>query len=80
MPVEVRLANAEYNEKIDIFAVGVILLEMAISRNSYASEPFYMSVEGLKIIPEQERRKKDFSDLRNHKVYHTLQIFIQYFF
>ena len=63
MPVEVRFAELDYDQTIDVFSMGVVILEMTINRESRALEPFTMTGGSLQIIPERERRKKDFRDL-----------------
>jgi tRNA A-37 threonylcarbamoyl transferase component Bud32 len=63
MPVEVRFAESDYNETIDVFSLGVIILEMTIGRESLALEPFTMTAGSLQIIPERDRRVRDFRDL-----------------
>lgn len=67
MPPEVKIEGLLYDTKIDIFALGVILLEICIGHDVTAAEAFRMGSDGiLKIVPEVERRKRDFQDLGNH--------------
>ena len=73
MPVEVRLANADYNESIDVFALGIIILELCISRDSVASEPFIMHEGTLEVIPEMKRREFDFETLHQLSEYRALE-------
>lgn len=73
MPVEVRLANADYNESIDVFALGIIILELCICRDSVASEPFKMTEGTVKVIPELQRREFDFETLHQRSEYRPLE-------
>lgn len=73
MPVEVRLANVDYNESIDVFALGIIVLELCISRDSVASEPFIMREDTLEVIPEMKRREFDFETLHQRSEYRALE-------
>ena len=73
MPVEVRLANADYDESIDVFALGVIILELCISRLSVPSEPFIMAESVVQVIPELKRREFDFETLHQQSVSKPLE-------
>ncbi len=67
MPPEVKVEGLAYNTKVDIYSFGVILLELCIGRDPTASEAFRMNSSGhLTIVPEVERRKRDFHDLGEH--------------
>ena len=53
MPPEALCDQPQYNEKVDIFSFGVLMLEVA------TQSPPSHSLEGIKIIPEEERRARD---------------------
>ena len=58
MPPEAVVENAHYNEKIDIFSFGVLMLEIATQRFSSAGWS-----PGFGIVSEVDRRTKDLSFL-----------------
>ena len=67
MPPEVKIEGMVYDTRIDIFSFGVILLEVSIGRDVSAGEAFRIGTNGmLCIVPEIDRRKKDFQDLGDH--------------
>ena len=78
MPVEVRLANADYNESIDVFALGIIILELCICRDSIASEPFIMTEGTVEVIPELKRREFDFETLHQRSESKPLEKIIRH--
>ena len=57
MPPEALLADSHYNEKIDIFSLGVLMLEIALQ---YLSFP---GILGIGTTPEIDRRAEDLSRL-----------------
>ena len=57
MPPEALVANSHYNEKIDTFSLGVLMLEIALQ---YLSFP---GISGIGTTPEIDRRAKDLSHL-----------------
>lgn len=70
MPPETRLEGSPYSELMDVFSFGIILLELCIGRDTTAAgEPFKLDPHGsgmVTVVPETERRKKDFDDLGDH--------------
>ena len=57
MPPEALQDTARYNEKIDTFSVGVLMLEVATQQSPQ------MSLTGIGIVPELKRREKDLARL-----------------
>ena len=53
MPPEALCVQPQYNEKVDIFSFGVLMLEVA------TQSPPSHSLEGINITPEEERRASD---------------------
>ena len=53
MPPEALCDQPQYNEKVDIFSFGVLMLEVA------TQSPPSHSLEGINITPEEERRAND---------------------
>lgn len=67
MPPEVKIAGMAYDTKVDIYSFGVVILEMAIGRDSKANEAFRVSPNNsIVLTPEIERRKQDFDTLGHH--------------
>ena len=67
MPPEVKIAGMAYDTKVDIYSFGVVVLEMAIGRDSKANEAFRVSPNNsIVLTPEIERRKQDFETLGHH--------------
>ena len=67
MPPEVKIEGLPYNTSVDIFSFGVIMLEICIGHDVNASEAFRVGEYGMvRIVPELDRRKRDFQDLSNH--------------
>ena len=57
MPPEALRQHSHYNEKLDIFSLGVLMLEVAIQQHPH------MDLVGIGIIPELQRRREDISKL-----------------
>ena len=57
MPPEALRESARYNEKIDTFSVGVLMLEVATQQSPQ------VSLVGIGIMSELERREKDLAKL-----------------
>ena len=57
MPPEALSPNPHYNEKVDIFSFGVLMLEIATQQ-----EP-QRGLEGIGAVPERERRKEHLDHL-----------------
>ena len=56
MPCEALVVkNAHYNEKIDVFSLGVLMLEIA------TQQPPAFNLAGIGIVPEIDRRAEDLS-------------------
>ena len=67
MPPEVKMEGVPYNTKLDIYSFGVILLEICNGCDGTAGEAFRAGPSGsVFLIPEIERRSKDFEALGNH--------------
>ena len=69
MPPEARMEGSSYSTPMDVFSFGVVLLEICIGHDTSAGEPFRMDAHGrgfVAIVPETERRRKDFDDLGEH--------------
>lgn len=67
MPPEVKIEGLSYSTSVDIFSFGVIMLEICIGHDVTASEAFRVGELGMvRLVPEVERRKRDFQDLSNH--------------
>ena len=62
MPLETMISD--YNHSIDVYALGVIILEMAIGRNPTATQNLKKVGDHLEVVPEKERRKNDFNELQ----------------
>ena len=72
MPGEVLSAVASYDERLDVFSLGVIILEMLISREPHPQGRWLTRQDSgqLRLIPEVERRADDLDQLgRDHPVY-----------
>ena len=57
MPPEALQESARYNEKIDTFSVGVLMLEVATQQSPH------MNLTGIGTVPELKRREKDLARL-----------------
>eukprot|EP00731_Ephydatia_muelleri_P029770 Em0021g293a len=69
MPPETRLEGSSYSTLMDVFSLGVILLELCIGRETSAGEPFRLDLQGrglVTMVPETERRWRDFDELDEH--------------
>ena len=77
MPGEVLLPGARYNEKLDNFSLGVIILEMAVAHEPRPSAEFSEEeeVDGRvlhALIPETRRRRADLEELGRQHVLRPL--------
>ena len=66
MPPEVKIEGMQYDCRIDIYSLGVIILEMSVGRDPTAGEAFRAvgsEGDGLHLVPEVERRRRDLLDL-----------------
>ena len=67
MPPEVKIEGLSYDTSVDVFSFGVIMLEVCIGHDVTASEAFRVGEYGMvRLVPEVDRRKRDFQDLSNH--------------
>ena len=69
MPPEVKIEGLSYDSKIDVFSFGAIVLEICLRRDlSTVGEAFRLNpLSGsLEVIPEVDRRRKDFEELGDH--------------
>ena len=57
MPPEALRTQPQYNEKVDVFSFGVLMLEVA------TQSPPSVAFEGINTIPEEERRSSDLARL-----------------
>ena len=62
MPLETLISD--YNHSIDVYALGVIILEMAINKNPTATQNLKKVGDHLEVVPEKERRRNDFEKLQ----------------
>ena len=68
MPGEVLTAHARYNEKIDVFSLGVLMMEMALGHEprphpDFTTEEVVNGERMLRIIPESRRRRAELDEL-----------------
>ena len=67
MPPEVKMEGVPYDTKIDIYSFGVILLEICTGCDGTSGEAFRAGPnDTICLVPELERRSKDFQELRDH--------------
>ena len=67
MPPEVKIAGMVYDTKLDVFSLGVIILEICVGHDVSASEAFQSQPGGgILLVAETQRRKTDFDDLGDH--------------
>ena len=59
-----KMFNDVYDHSADVYALGVIILEMAIGKDPTATQFFKRVGNGLEIVPESERRRSDFTELQ----------------
>ena len=60
MPVEAVIGNDDYNHSIDVYGLGVIILELSIGRDPTATQCLKLVNGHIEAVPEKERRQKDF--------------------
>ena len=78
MPGEVLLAGARYNEKLDNFSLGVLIVEMAIAHVPRPTPEFSEELEEVNgrevhaLIPETRRRRVDLDALGHQHVLRPL--------
>ncbi len=66
MPPEVKIEGMQYDCRIDIYSLGVLIMEMSVGRDPTAGEAFRAlgsEGDGLHLVPEIERRRRDILDL-----------------
>ena len=63
MPPESLKRNAHYNEKIDVFSLGVLMLEIAIQQRPSRGLSGLGTVPGFGVVSEIGRRRHDLSRL-----------------
>jgi len=64
MPVEAVVGKNDYNHSIDIYGLGVVILELSIGRDPIATQCLRKVGKSLEIVPERERRQKDFDEFK----------------
>ena len=63
MPVESVIGSDNYDHSIDLYGLGVIILELAIGRDPTATQCLKRVNNRIEVVPEIERRQKDFDEL-----------------
>ena len=63
MPLETMIAGGNYDHSIDVYALGVIILEIAIGKDPTATQSLKRVGETYEVVPEIERRRNDFDEL-----------------
>ncbi|XP_065910498.1 probable serine/threonine-protein kinase nek3 [Dysidea avara] len=64
MPVETVVGDNDYDHSIDIYGLGVIILELSIGRDPIATQCLRRVEKTFEIVPEKERRQKDFDEFK----------------
>ena len=64
MPLETVIVGDIYDHSIDVYALGVIILEMATGKEPTATQSLKRVGKGFEVVPELERRRNDFNELR----------------
>jgi len=65
MPLETVVPDDSYDHSIDVYALGVIILEIAIGKDPTATQNLKKVGNHFEIVPETERRRNDFYELQN---------------
>ena len=68
MPVEAVIGNDDYNHSIDVYGLGVIILELSIGRDPTATQCIRKVDKKFEIVPEKERRQKDFDEFKQSHI------------
>ena len=63
MPLE-TVIDGDYDHSIDVYALGVIILEMAIGKDPTATQSLKRVGKNFEVVPEIERRRNDFNELQ----------------
>lgn len=64
MPLEAVISGDSYDHSIDVYALGVIILEMAIGKDPTATSTLRKVDDYFKVVPEAERRKNNLHELK----------------
>ena len=77
MPIETVISGDAYDHLIDVYALGVIALELAIGRDPVATQSIKKVGDKFEAVAETERRSKDFADFEKSNNVHLKEMVLQ---